>query len=114
MQADDKKALSEAKFDHAKECLDAAKSLLASSNYKSAANRSYYAIFHAMRAVLAFDGIDMKHHSGVISEFRKLYIKTNIFDIKLSQIISVLFDIRTESNCDDFFIISKSEVQEQI
>ena len=114
MQADDKKALSEAKFDHAKECLDAAKSLLASSNYKSAANRSYYAIFHAMRAVLAFDEIDMKHHSGVISEFRKLYIKTNIFDIKLSQIISVLFDIRTESNYDDFFIISKSEVQEQI
>ena len=114
MQADDKKALSEARFDHAKECLDAAKSLLASSNYKSAANRSYYAIFHAIRAVLAFDGIDMKHHSGVISEFRKLYIKTNIFDIKLSQIISVLFDIRTESNYDDFFIISKSEVQEQI
>ena len=99
---------------YCQECLDAAKSLLASSNYKSAANRSYYAIFHAMRAVLAFDGIDMKHHSGVISEFRKLYIKTNIFDIKLSQIISVLFDIRTESNYDDFFIISKSEVQEQI
>jgi len=114
MQVDDKKALSDARFDHAKECLDAAKSLLDSSNYKSAANRSYYAIFHAMRAVLAFDGIDMKHHSGVISEFRKLYIKTNIFDIKLSQIISVLFDIRTESDYDDFFIISKSEVQEQI
>ena len=69
MQADDKKALSEASFDHAKECLDAAKSLLASSNYKSAANRSYYAIFHAMRAVLAFDGIDMKHHSGVFLNF---------------------------------------------
>lgn len=114
MQVDDKKALSDARFDHAKECLDAAKSLLASSNYKSAANRSYYAIFHAMRAVLAFDGIDMKHHSGIISEFRKLYIKTNIFDIKLSQIISVLFDIRTESDYDDFFIISKYEVQEQI
>ena len=114
MQVDDKKALSDARFDHAKECLDAAKSLLASSNYKSAANRSYYAIFHAMRAVLAFDGIDMKHHSGVISEFRKLYIKTNIFDIKFSQIISVLFDIRIESDYDDFFIISKSEVQEQI
>lgn len=114
MQVDDKKALSDARFDHAKECLDAAKSLLDSSNYKSAANRSYYAIFHAMRAVLAFDGIDMKHHSGIISEFRKLYIKTNIFDIKLSQIISVLFDIRTESDYDDFFVISKTEVEEQI
>ena len=114
MQYDEKKALSAVRLEHAKECLGAAKSLQNSENYKSAANRSYYAIFHAMRAVLAFDGIDMKHHSGVISEFRKLYIKTNIFDIKLSQIISVLFDIRTESDYDDFFIISKSEVQEQI
>ena len=114
MQVKEKKALSNARFEHATECLDAAKSLLISSNYKSAANRSYYAIFHAMRAVLAFDEIDMKHHSGVISEFRKLYIKTNIFDVKLSQIISLLFDIRTESDYDDFFIISKSEVEEQI
>lgn len=114
MQVEEMKSLSNARFEHATECLDAAKSLLASSNYKSAANRSYYAIFHAMRAVLAFDEIDMKHHSGVISEFRKLYIKTNIFDVKLSQIISLLFDIRTESDYDDFFIISKTEVEEQI
>ena len=64
--------------------------------------------------VLAFDGIDMKHHSGIISEFRRLYIKTGIFDAKLSQIISILFDIRTESDYDDFFIISKQEVEEQI
>ena len=41
-------------------------------------HRSYYAIFHAMRAVLALDGIDMKRHSGVMSEFRRLYIKTGI------------------------------------
>lgn len=114
MHENEKKALSNARFEHANECLTAAQSLLDSSNYKSAANRSYYAIFHAMRAVLAFDGIDMKHHSGIISEFRRLYIKTGIFDTKLSQIISILFDIRTESDYDDFFIISKQEVEEQI
>ncbi len=114
MQYDEKKALSRARFEHAKECLDAAKTLLTADNYKSAANRSYYAVFHAMRAVLAFDKIDMKHHSGIISEFRKLYIKTGIFDTKLSQIISLLFDIRTDSDYDDFFMISKEEVEEQI
>lgn len=114
MQYNEKKALSQARFEHALECLNAAESLLSTDNYKSAANRSYYAIFHAMRAVLAFDEIDMKHHSGIISEFRKLYIKTGIFDIKLSQIISLLFDIRTDSDYDDFFVISKEEVEEQI
>ena len=61
-----------------------------------------------------FDGIDMKHHSGIISEFRRLYIKSGIFKSELSEIISVLFDIRTESDYDDFFVISKQEVVKQI
>lgn len=114
MLYEEKKALSDARFAHAQECLGAAESLLQADSYKSAANRSYYAIFHAMRAVLAFDGIDMKHHSGVIGEFRRLYIKTGVFDVKLSQIISLLFDVRTESDYDDFFVISKAEVVDQI
>lgn len=114
MQYEEKKALSSARFDHAIECLTAAQDLLQGGLFKSAANRSYYAIFHAMRSVLAYDGIDMKHHSGIISEFRKLYIKTGIFDVHLSQIISVLFDVRTESDYDDFFVISKEDVIEQV
>lgn len=113
MQVDDKKALSAVRMEHAKECLHAAESLIDTGNYKSAANRSYYAIFHAMRAVLAFDGIDMKHQSGVISEFRRLYIKTGVFDTELSQIISLLFDIRTDSDYDDFYVVSKEETIEQ-
>lgn len=56
----------------------------------------------------------MKHHSGIISEFRRLYIKTKIFDTKLSTIISALFDIRTDSDYDDFYVISKEEVKEQL
>ena len=110
MQYEDKKALSQARMEHAAECLSAAESLLVSGSYRSAANRSYY----AMRAVLAFDEIDMKKHSGVIAEFRRLYIKTGIFDSELSTIISVLFDIRTESDYDDFFIISKDDVIHQV
>lgn len=78
MEHEEKKNLSEVRYDHALECLNAAKSLLENGNYKSSANRSYYAIFHAMRAVLAFDEVDMKHHSGIISEFRKRYIKTGV------------------------------------
>lgn len=114
MQIEEKKALSSVRLEHAAECLAAAKNLLDAGNYKSAANRSYYAVFHAIRAVLAYDEIDMKKHSGIIAEFRRLYIKTGIFSSDLSKIISVLFDIRTESDYDDFFIISKEEVVEQV
>ena len=108
MQEHERKALSQARLEHAVECLSAARNLLETGNYKSAANRSYYAVFHAMRAVLAFDEIDMKRHSGVISEFRRRYIK------RMSEIISVLFDVRTDSGYDDFFVISKADTAVQI
>ena len=81
---------------------------------KSAANRSYYAVFHAMRAVLAFDEIDMKHHSGIISEFRKRYIKAGAFDTSLSGIISELSSVREGSDYNDFFIVSKAETIQQV
>lgn len=67
-----------------------------------------------MRAVLAFDEIDMKHHSGIISEFRRRYINTGIFETRMSEIISVLFDVRTDSDYDDFFVISKADTAAQI
>lgn len=67
--------LSKARLNQARECLRAARALLEIEDYRGAANRSYYSVFHAMRAVLTLDGIDRKHHSGIITEFRRLYIK---------------------------------------
>ena len=106
--------VSQVRFAHAEECLHAAQSLLNGEDFKSAANRAYYAIFHAMRAVLAYDGIDMKHHSGIISSFRRMYIKTGVFDVRMSEIISELYDLRTGSDYDDFFVVSGEEIAEQL
>ena len=89
-------------------------SLLYSVNdFMGAINRSYYAIFHSMRAVLALDGIDLKHHSGVISEFRRLYIKTKNFPTEMSDIITKLFKIRSDSDYKDFYILPKQDVRDQ-
>ena len=99
--------ISKVRMDHAKACLQDAK--LSGESYRSAANRAYYAIFHAMRAVLALDGVDMKHHSEIISEFRKRYIKTGVMDASLSGLISELSDVREGSDYNDFFIVSKAD-----
>lgn len=82
--------------------------------YDNAANRSYYAIFHAARAVLALDGHDFKRHSGVISNFQKDYIKTKIFDKNMSNIIKSAFDIRNETDYEDFYVVPKEDVKRQV
>ena len=94
-------------------CLTEASDLYYAEKYRGAANRLYYSIFHAMRAVLALDGVDMKHHSGIMSEFRRRYIKTGILEVKLSDIISVLYEMRSESDYDDFYVLSKADIAEQ-
>ena len=101
--------LSKAKAD-----LKDAKKTLELEMFDTAANRSYYAIFHAARAVLALDGQDYKKHSGVISNFQKDYIKTGIFDKAMSNIIKSAFDMRTDSDYEDFYVVPKEDVIKQV
>lgn len=106
--------MSKYRLDQASVCIRSANLLLNEGDYKGAANRAYYAIFHSMRSILALDEKDFAKHSGVSAYFRKEYIKTGIFDVEYSDIIREAFDIRSESDYDDFFVISKIEVEEQI
>lgn len=110
----DTKALSTLRMEKAKDCLDTAKELIRLKKYETAVNRCYYAVFHAMRAVLALDRIDRKHHSALIAEFRRQYIKTGVFDSYLSGIITVLFDSRTDSDYDDYYTVAEEEVDDYI
>lgn len=114
MQADEMKALSIRRMEQAEQCLESAKLLLEADDIKGAANRSYYGIFHAIRAVLALEGKDFAKHSGVISFFRQNYIKTGILDVSLSDIITDAFQVRTECDYNDYYIISIAEVEEQV
>jgi len=111
---EDRKALSDLRLENAKKLLKTAKILIDAEDYKSAANRSYYAVFNAMRAELALLEVDFKKHSAVIGDFRKRFFKTEILDKSLSDIITDSFEVRTQCDYDDHYIISKQEVSEQV
>lgn len=78
MLSEERITLSKLRFEKARECLSDAALLAENESYKSLANRSYYAVFHAIRAVLALDGFDSKKHSGVIADFRSNTSKTEL------------------------------------
>lgn len=102
------------RLNKAKRDLGDAQSTLKLGMYDNAANRSYYAIFHSARAVLALDGKDYKKHSGVISNFQKDYIKTGVFDRTMSNIIKSAFDIRNETDYEDFYVVPEEDVIRQV
>ena len=113
MEHEYKIELSKRRLEVAHERMNTAGILLDVGDYKAVANRLYYAVFSAMRAVLALDGFDSKKHSGIIARFRQSYIKAGTFSTEMSKIIDDLEVIREDSDYDDFFIISKEDVMIQ-
>ena len=106
--------LSRYRLNKAKETYGTASENLENERYLDANNRAYYSIFHAMRAVLALDGVDFKKHSAVISNFRENYIKTKRLDRVLSDIIGKASIVRNKSDYEDFYISSKGEAVDQV
>lgn len=109
-----RKDLCEYRLSEAEQCLKTAKNLIELGDYKAAANRSYYCIYHSIRSIIALEGVEFKRHTGNISHFREKYIKTNILDVELSDIIENAFTVRNSSDYDDFYIVSKSDTVEQV
>ncbi len=102
------------RLERAKETLKTAKVIFDIKDYKSANNRAYYAIFYAIRAILALERKDFKKHKDVIAYFNQYYINTEIFPKKLGHKISLAQSIREDSDYDDQYIASKEKTQAQI
>ena len=101
--------LSRYRFQKAEEMLASAKRDMEAGDFASANNRAYYAIFHAMRAVLALDGEDFKKHSAVIARFTLNYLKPEILSREYSKLISNASLIRNRSDYEDFYICSVAD-----
>ena len=63
---------------------------------------------------MAVDGVDRRKHSGVIAYFQQHYVKTGIFSKEYSTIVQDAFEVRQESDYEDFYVISKEEAEIQL
>ena len=106
--------LSKYRFASAVDDLESARMLLKDGKYKASVNRSYYAIFHALRSVTALDQFDSSKHSGVIAYFNRVYVKNGIFDKSLSKLVDTAFRLREKADYQDFIVISKTQSEEQL
>ena len=106
--------LAKYRYERGMEELKNAKEVMSSGSYKLALNRSYYAIFHAMRAINVLDEFDSSKHSGVIAHFNQYHVKTGDFDKRASKIIQNAMEMREHADYEDFFVASKKDAEEQI
>lgn len=110
----DTETLCRYRLERAKEDMQAAKVNHDSGLFKASINRSYYAIFHSIRAVNILDGFDASKHSSVIAHFNQFFIHTGEFDRSLYKIIDGAYRIREKSDYSDFFVASKEDSAAQL
>ena len=110
---DNRRELMKYRLEMARERLHSSKVLFEAGSYKDSIGRSYYAMFTAVRALLAMEGQDFSKHAGVIAYFQKEFVKTGKFDKKYSKYISQAFQIRNNTDYADFFIVSAQDAKEQ-
>ena len=82
--------------------------------YRDCINRSYYAVFYGVRAILALEGIDFKRHKDVVAYFNKEYVAAEKFPKEMGRRLARLKMKREESDYNDFFIASINEAEAQL
>lgn len=107
------RSLSEYRLSKAKRLLNQSELMLTNHQYDGSINRSYYAIFNAVRSLLALMRVDSRSHQGVISYFDRYFVKPGIFEKQFSQIVHSAFDTRQDNDYEDFYVPSEADAQEQ-
>ena len=75
--------------------------LIASSLWRGALSRLYYAAFYAARAVLATRDLDSARHGGAIALFQQHFVKTGVVPTTVARTLPRAFELRQTSDYAD-------------
>ncbi|MDI6774059.1 MAG: HEPN domain-containing protein [Verrucomicrobiota bacterium] len=95
---------------NADEALSDALALLDRGSLRGAADRTYYAAFHAVSALALSQGKVFAKHQGVISFFHADCVRTGQFDACHGRALQQAFEARTEADYEDDAILDRETV----
>jgi uncharacterized protein (UPF0332 family) len=98
MMTENVKALVSYRLEQAAESLAAGKLLLEQGLFRPSINRSYYAMFYSVLALLTTRREETSKHGRAIAIFDKEFVKAGIFSKEFSRWLHEAFDLRQRSD----------------
>lgn len=83
-------------------------------SYDSSASLSYYAVFHALQALLLTKGLSFSRHAQVKGSFNKDFVYTGIFPKEFTKTVEKLFKDRQIGDYEYGEHINKEDAQKDI
>ncbi|NUN09201.1 MAG: HEPN domain-containing protein [Ignavibacteriaceae bacterium] len=84
------------------------------SLYNPCVSSSYFAIFHAARALLAAKGLVSKKHAGVIHLFSAHFIRPGLINPEYGKMIRSAFEQRNNSDYADMYYVDNQQAEIQL
>jgi len=112
MTENERKELVKLQLERAWKFLNQANEMLGSKHYDLAANRYYYACYHAVQGLFINDGITRHTHKGLHTTLGQNYVLTGKFDPVLSSIFRTMEQLREKADYNCAYTISEKEVLE--
>jgi len=110
-----RQALARYRIQQAEESLDESRFLLSGDKSpRSVINRSYYAMFYAVMALLVYEPYSSSKHSGVLSYFNRRFIKEGIFDRDLGLQLNKAFELRQRGDYREYVEMKAEQVEPYI
>jgi uncharacterized protein (UPF0332 family) len=100
------------RLEQAYESLQSAELLIKNEKYRPAVNRSYYAMFYSVLALIVTENYSVSKHSSVISIFDREYVKKELFPREMSKWLHESFDLRQRADYTEMFTVSKERAEE--
>jgi len=94
--------------------LDDAIAGIAQDRIEWAVNRAYYAMFHAVTALLLSEGLAFSRHRGVISAFDQYWVNSGRFPATLGKALRPAFDLRNKADYAYSEPITKNQAQDLV
>lgn len=88
--------------------------LINAKRLNGAANRMYYAVFHAVCALLINDGHQVNTHKGSHALFNQQYIKAGVLPKEYGQLYNQLQTMREESDYNCAYDVEIEELQQRL
>jgi uncharacterized protein (UPF0332 family) len=110
LNEEERKTMVRLQMEKANRFLEQAEMVREMQQWDLAANRYYYACFHAVQALFIHNGLASKTHTGMLSQFGLHFIKTGIIEDRLGGFLTRMEQLREKGDYNCVFSINEDEL----
>lgn len=114
LKEEDRRVMVTLELEKASKTLGQMRYNLQGCEWEMVANRLYYALFHAVSALLISDKHEVETHRGAVNKFRLFYVMEGIFSAEEGRLYSQLQSLRESGDYNCAMDVTEDDIKGKV